>query len=197
MRLVAVVMVILLLAVSVVGAFFYSELTKKRDILYRVEYELLDALGFGLVAMENNILVALDEPSREVALNQSWMVYHGDEQVYWSVEALLAEYGVSSEEHRVLENLQHAVAIVSDAFREWIEMPLWKNVTRGDPFLLDSSVEDAFRNTVGSMDVVRLEVSIYENEDHPYSRLSLIDFELVDDSTSKIIAVMEDLGSPP
>jgi hypothetical protein len=191
MRLVAVVMVVLLLTVSVVGAFLYSELTKKRDTLYRVEYELLDALGFGLVEIENTILVALDEPSREGALNQSWMVYSGNEQVYWSLEALLAEYGVSSEEHRVLESFRHAISIVSDAFREWIEMPLWKNVTRGDRFLLDSSVEDAFRNIVGNIDVVRLEVSIYENEDRPYSRLSLVDFELVDDSTSKIIAVME------
>lgn len=197
MRFIAIVMVILLLAVSVVGAFFYSESTKNRDTLYRVEYELLAALGFGLVEMENTILVTLDEPSREVALNQSWMVYHGDEQVYWSVEALLAEFGVTSEEHRMLENLQHAVAIVSNAFREWIEMPLWKNVTRGTPFHLDSSVEDAFRNAVGNMDVVRLEVSIHENEDLPYSRLSHVNSELVDKSTSKIIAVMEGLGSPP
>ena len=198
MRLVIIALVVTILVVGGISVLFYREIAEKRNAIWQVEYELMDALGLGLVTMTNAIFVALDDSnSPEDAFNQSWMVHSGDHVVYWSVEALIAEYGVSSEEGLVFDNLRHATNIVSDAFREWVEDPLQANITRGEPFLPSATVKGAFTNVVIGIDIIRLQAWTYEDSDHPYSRVALFDLELVYDTISTIVSEIEDLGNPP
>ena len=197
-RLLIIALVVSILAIGGTSALLYSEIADKRDNLWQVEYELMDALGLGLVTMTNTILVTLDDSnSPQAAFNQSWMVYSGEQLVYWSAEALIAEHGVSSEESLVFDRLRHATNIVSDAFREWIEEPLRSNVTSGESFLLSPTVKDLFTNVVTSIDIIRVQAWTYEDCDHPYSRVALSDLELVDDTISSIVTAIEGLGSPP
>lgn len=198
LRLGAAVLVVLLIVVSGSCALILSDAIEKRETLYRMEYELMDAMGLGLVTMQNTILLVLDDStSFEAAFNQSWMVYSGAHMVYLSVEALTAEYGVSSEESRVFEGIGHASNVVSNAFREWIGEPLRRNITSGESFLLSQTVKDVFTDVVASIDVIRLQAWTYEDCDHPYSRVALFDLELVDDTISSIVTAIEGLGSPP
>ena len=192
--LLSVIAVSLSVIIGVVSATLYHETIESRNDRYDVESSIVLQLGMSLAEAEVGMEISINDSLHITdRYNSSNQAVAGLETSYWSASALLVMYDVNREEHRIFQDLEDSLILAKSQYTKCVQEPLWANYTQGTMLSLSEEVLGSFVNVTHDLDALRLQSSIFLPTDHPYSKVALMDLQVVQGAAWDILRNMQDL----
>ena len=186
-------LVTLVLIATSLAVTLYLDAKENEDALQRSQDWIVLQLATGLVQIENGLMFSLNE-SYSVAerLDYSFATLSGFGSVFWSTRELMEMFDSSSRRYEVFQMVSTASSEVNSKFMEFVHYPLFNNITKDDPYEVNSTVVSVLTGVTTDLDEIRLEASKSDPEESR-SKVSMMDLDVMYDAAARIVAEVTDL----